>query len=139
LLEVVGREDLKDDPRFESNVKRSNNADEVDQIVEGWTREQTRDEAEETLLEAGVPCGPVKEIEEIVDDPHLKARDMINEIEHPSFGSISVPGLPIRLGNSERPDIEPSPEKGQHNEEVLRERLGLSGAEIEALRERGII
>lgn len=139
LLDIVGREDLKDDPRFENNVKRAEHMDEVDRIVENWTRERGRDELVETLLAAGVPCGPVNELSEVADDPHLKDRGMINEIDHPSFGDISVPGLPIRLEDSDLPDIEPSPEKGQDNEEVLRDRLGLSADEIESLREDGVI
>ncbi|WP_436348466.1 CaiB/BaiF CoA transferase family protein [Natronorubrum sp. FCH18a] len=139
LLEVVGREDLKDDPRFETNVKRANRLDEVDEIVESWTAERSRKEVERTLLEAGVPFGPVKELEEVVNDPHLKERQMINEIEHPSFGEISVPGSPIRLSNSELPDIEPSPEKGRDNEEVYCSQLGYSRDELERLEEENVI
>ena len=139
LLDIVDRPDLKDDPRFESNVRRAEHMDVVDELVGGWTQERQRDDIVETLLEAGVPCGPVNELSEVVDDPHLKEREMIHEIEHPSFGDISVPGLPIRLEGSKLPDIEPSPEKGQDTEEVLRERLGLSSADIESLREDGVI
>jgi len=139
LLDIIGRPDLKDDPRFESNVKRAQHMDEVDRIVEEWTRKRPRDEIYETLLDGGVPCGPVNELSEVANDPHLKERGMIHDIEHPSFGDISVPGLPIRLENSELPEIKPSPEKGQDNEEVLSERLGLSASEIESLREDGVI
>ncbi|WP_368411866.1 CaiB/BaiF CoA transferase family protein [Haladaptatus halobius] len=139
LLDVIGRSDLKDDPRFQSNVKRSKHADEVDRIVENWTRRYERDEIEEILLEAGVPCGPVKEISEVVEDPHLKDRKMINDIEHPSYGNISVPGLPIRLEDSDIPDIEPSPEKGRDNREVYRNRLGLSAEEVDELETHDVI
>lgn len=139
LLDVIGRPDLKDDPRFENNYERTKNSDVVDEIVEGWTQQRERDEIVHVLLETGVPCGPVKELPEVADDPHLKARDMINEIDHPSYGNISVPGLPIRLEDSTLPDIEPSPEKGRDNEEVFGERLRLSADEIEELRENGVI
>lgn len=139
LLDVIGRPDLKDDPRFENNYKRARNSDEVDSMVQEWTEQRERDEIVDILLEAGVPCGPVKELPEVADDPHLKARDMINEIDHPNYGDISVPGLPIRLEDSDLPDIEPSPEKGSDNEEVFGERLGLSPDEIEELRENDVI
>jgi len=139
LLEEIGREDLVDDPRFESNVKRSKNADEVDRIIGDWMAEKDRDAAVSVLRDAGVPCGPVKEISEVVHDPHLEQREMINWIDHPSYGEIAVPGLPIRLGESELPTIEPSPEQGQHTEEVLKQRLGLTEDEISVLREEGVI
>lgn len=139
LLEVVGREELKDDSRFESNFKRAQHLDEVDAVIEGWTEERARDDIEQILLEAGVPCGPVKEIEEVANDPHLKERKMINDIEHPQFGEISVPGTPIRFSGSELPEIEPSPTKGRDNRKVLCERLGYSEAEFEALEEEGVI
>lgn len=139
LLDVIGRSELKDDPRFENNYTRSRNSDAVDEMVEEWTRRHGRDEIVDILLEAGVPCGPVKEIDEVVEDPHLKAREMINEIDHPNFGEISVPGLPIRLEDSAMPDIEPSPEKGRDTEAVLAERLGFTEREIEELREQDVI
>lgn len=139
LLDVIGSPHLKDDPRFETNVKRAKNAEEVDHLVEEWTKQHERDEVKEILLESGVPCGPVKELSEVVDDTHLKSRKMINEIEHPNYGDISVPGLPIRLEQSELPDIEPSPEKGRDNDEVYSERLGLSPAELEELRKENVI
>lgn len=139
LLEVIGREDLKDDPHFETNVKRSRRLDEVDELVEGWTSQRKRDDIEEILLEAGVPCGPVKELEEVADDPHLKERQMINEIDHPDFGQISVPGIPIRFSGSELPEIEPSPSKGRDNRKVFCDRLGYSEDEFEELKEKGVI
>jgi CoA:oxalate CoA-transferase len=129
---------LKGDPRFESNVKRSNHLDEVDELVEEWTIERERDDIEEILLDAGVPCGPVKELDEVADDPHLKEREMINEIEHPDYGEISVPGIPIRFSGSELPDIEPSPTKGRDTRKVMCERLGYSEAEYEELKEKGV-
>lgn len=139
LLDVIGRPELKGDDRFETNYKRAENAETVDDMVEAWTQDHERDEIVSTLMDAGVPCGPVNEIEEVVDDPHLKERDMINEIEHPSYGDISVPGLPIRLEDSSLPDIEPSPEKGEDNDHVFRDRLGLSDNQIELLRMNDVI
>lgn len=139
LLEVIGREDLKGDPRFENNYKRSQHLDEVNELVEGWTAERKRDEIEEILLEAGVPCGPVKEISEVADDPHLKEREMIHEIDHPDYGPISVPGIPIRFSGSDLPDIEPSPSKGRDNQKVLCERLGYSEEEFKELKDQGVI
>lgn len=140
LLETIGREDLKSDERLETNVKRLDHMDEVDSVIAEWTRERTRDEVEETLLEAGVPCGPVQTVEEVIHDPHLEEREMVKEIRHPEFGgSIRVPGSPIRLSESEMPEIRPSPAKGADNYTVLSEKLGLSEEEIEELEEADVL
>lgn len=139
LLEVIGRPELKEEERFENNYKRAQHSDEIDSMIGEWTETRERDEIVDTLLEANVPCGPVKELDEVVDDPHLKARDMINEIDHPQYGDISVPGLPIRLEDSSLPDIEPSPEKGRDNERIYRDRLGLSESEFKQLRDEDVI
>jgi crotonobetainyl-CoA:carnitine CoA-transferase CaiB-like acyl-CoA transferase len=139
LLEVIDREDLRDDPRFETNVKRAENIDTVDSIIQGHFHGHKRDELVETLLENGVPCGPVRTLEEVVDDPHLKEREMITEIEHPEFGQITVPGQPIRLSQADLPDIEPSPTKGEDNRDVYREYLNLSAAELDRLEDNGVI
>lgn len=139
LLELIGREDLQDDPRFESNTKRVENVDAVDEVVEEWTQQHEKAAIEDLLTSVGLPCGAVRTVDEVINDPHLEARDMVNEIEHPTYGSIKVPGSAIRLSNSAPPDIEPAPTKGADNASVLRERLGLSEAEIEALAAGGVI
>lgn len=82
---------------------------------------------------------PVKEISEVADDPHLKEREMINEIDHPDYGPISVPGIPIRFSGSDLPDIEPSPSKGRDNKKVFCERLGYTEEEFEELKDRDVI
>lgn len=139
LLEVLGREDLLDDPRFETNVKRANNIDAVDSIIQEQIQEYGRDELVDVLLEQGVPCGPVRTLDEVVDDPHLKEREMITEIEHPEFGEITVPGQPIRLSKADLPEIKPSPTKGEDNYEVYEEFLGLSKSELRQLEEEDVI
>lgn len=140
LLETIDREDLKEDERLETNFKRLRHMDEVDAIIEEWTQERTRDQIKEALLEAGVPCGPVQTVEEVIHDPHLEAREMVNEIDHPEFGgSIRVPGTPIRLSESAMPEITPSPGKGADNYEVYSKKLGLSEEEIAELDRNDVI
>jgi len=139
LLELIGREDLRDDPQFETNTKRVENVDDVDAIIQDWTKDREKYRIEEALTSAGLPCGAVRTVEEVVNDPHLEAREMVNEIDHPTYGKIKVPGSPIRLSKSDWSDIEPAPTKGEDNSRVLRERLGLSDAEIEVLEADGVI
>ncbi|WIV65920.1 CaiB/BaiF CoA transferase family protein [Natrialbaceae archaeon AArc-T1-2] len=140
LADAIGREDLKDDPRLETNVQRIEHMEEIDEAIEEWTRDKTREEIVETLLNAGVPCGSVQTIEEVIHDRHLEVREMVNEIEHPEFDEpIRVPGTPIRLSEAELPEITPSPTKGGDNYDVYEERLGLTPEEIAELEEDGVI
>lgn len=140
LLGVIGREELEGDPRYESNVKRTERMEEIDAMLEEHIREHERDAFVERLREAGVPCGAVKTVPEIAEDPHLKSRDMIQEIDHPNYdGEISAHGPPIRLSKADSPEVRPSPMKGEHNHEVYRQRLGLSDEEIRNLEDEGVI
>lgn len=140
LLDVIGREDLKGDPRYETNVKRTEHMDTIDAMIEEETRQHERDVIAERLRDADVPCGPVKTVKEVSDDPHLRQRGMINDIDHPNYdGDISAHGSPIRLSDSEAPSITPSPTKGEDNYDVYRRRLGLSEAEIRELEENDVI
>ncbi|RKD85918.1 CaiB/BaiF CoA transferase family protein [Halopiger aswanensis] len=139
LCEAIGRKDLRDDDRFATNVDRVEHMETIDTAIEEWTRERTREEIEETLSAVSVPCGSVQSVEEVIHDPHLEKREMVVEIDHPTEGEIRVPGMPIRLSESEMPDIEPAPRKGEGNHEIYRKRLGLSKNEIEKLQKDGVI
>lgn len=140
LLDVIGREDLKDKAEYETNYKRLKHIETIDEIIESWTSQHGRFEVEEAMLEAEVPCSAVQNVEEVIHDSHLEQRKMVNEIDHPEMDEpIRVPGSPIRLSNSELPDIEPSPTKGEDTFDVLHERLGLSKSDIEELEEQNII
>lgn len=139
LVELFGREELADDPRYESNTERAKRIDEVDELVADWMGDRERDELVDGLGAAGVPCAPVKELDEVAADPHLRERGMIQEIDHPDFGTVPVPGPPIRLSDSATPDVERAPTKGEDNDRVYAERFGLSKAEIDALDDDGVI
>ena len=139
LTEVLDRPDLLEDPRFETNVDRVEHMETVDAIVEDWTREHEKADAADALLAAGVPAAPVKTVEEVIHDPHLAERGMSVPIEHPKYGPIRVPGPPIRLGDSADPAVEPAPTKGQDSRDVLRERLGLDEADLDALEAEDVI
>ncbi|MFB6311418.1 MAG: CaiB/BaiF CoA transferase family protein [Salinirussus sp.] len=139
LVELFDRSELATDPRYETNTERSKRIDEVDGMVSEWVGNCDRDDLVDRLQSAGVPCAPVKELDEVAADPHLRERGMIEELDHPDFGTIPVPGPPIRLSESKAPDVEPAPTKGEHNEQVYSERFGLTQAEIEALDADGVI
>jgi formyl-CoA transferase len=138
VLNVIGRPDLIDDERFEDQRERNHHWDEVFELIASWTREHGKREVMRRMSKAGVPCGAVLDSADLFSDEHLRARDMIVDLEHPDRGSIPYPGCPIKLSHSPEIRIEPAPRLGAHNVEVLSE-LGLSEAEIEELRGQGVI
>jgi crotonobetainyl-CoA:carnitine CoA-transferase CaiB-like acyl-CoA transferase len=139
LCQIMDREDLMEDPRFATNVARIKRFDEVDALVGSWIAQQSKQEVMDKLTSADITCGIVKEIPEVLQDPHLRARGTLQDIEHPTVGKVTVLASPVRL-NGESPTIDtPSPTLGQHNELVYGKLLGLSAKEIVSLIEQGVI
>jgi formyl-CoA transferase len=137
LLRAMGREDLIGDARYETAAARWQHKAEVDALVEGWTSERTKHDVMKILAGAGVPCGACLDTGEVLEDPHLRARDMIVEVEHPVRGPYITVGNPIKLSASPT-TIGPSPLLGQHRHEILTE-LGYNDADIAALAKDGAI
>ncbi len=137
LLRAIGRDDLIGDGRYETTNARWDHRDEVNAVVEAWTAKRGKHEVMRILAGAGVPCGACLDTGEILRDPHLRARDMIVEVEHPARGGYITVGNPIKLSASPT-TIGPSPLLGQHRREILGE-LGYGDAEIAALAEDGAI
>ena len=137
LLRAMGREDLIGDARYETASARWQRKAEVDALVEAWTSDRTKHEVMKILGEAGVPCGACLDTGEVLEDPHLREREMIVEVEHPVRGRYVTVGNPIKLSDSPT-TIGPSPLLGQHRDEILKE-LGYGEADIEALAKDGAI
>jgi formyl-CoA transferase len=135
---AIGREDLLADPRYADARSRWQHRDALNAAVREWTRARTKQDVMATLGKAGVPCGATLDTGEILDDPHLNARGQVHTIEHPTRGTIRLPGCPVRLSASEAPTT-PPPLAGQHTAEVLAEVLGLSGDDVARLRARGVL
>jgi crotonobetainyl-CoA:carnitine CoA-transferase CaiB-like acyl-CoA transferase len=139
LLKAMGREDLKDDPRFATNAARVANMDETDALVAEWTRTLPKVEVFARTKAYRIPCAPVRNAPEVMNDPHMHGRGMLAYIEHPELGDIVVPNTPLRLHGTDPVAPGPSPTIGQHNIAIYRDWLGLSGEEIAELKERGVI
>ena len=135
---AIGREDLLADPRYADAKSRWQHRGALDAVVREWTRARTKQDVMATLGKAGVPCGATLDTGEILDDPHLNARGQVHTIEHPTRGTIRLPGCPVRLSASEAPTT-PPPLAGQHTAEVLAEVLGLSADDVARLRTRGVL
>lgn len=138
LLKAIGKEELMREPRFKDMWERGKNIEEVDSLIENWTKDKSKKEVMNRLNEAGVPCGMVLNTEEILNDPHLLARQMLVEIEHPTRGRVKCLGLPIKLSYSSA-EAKPAPLLGQHNEEVYIGLLGYDKDKIAKLKEEKII
>src|SRR5712692_9307937 len=137
LLRAIVREDLIGDARYETPEARGRHRAEVNRLVEDWTAERPKHDVMKILGEAGVPCGACLDTGEVLTDPHLLAREMIVEVEHPVRGRYVTVGNPVKLSASPT-TIGPSPLLGQHREEILAE-LGYSDAQIRALAADGAI
>jgi formyl-CoA transferase len=137
LLRAIGREDLIGDARYETPEARWRSRDEVNRFVEAWTSERPKHDVMKILGEAGVPCGACLDTAEVLTDPHLLARDMIVEVNHPVRGPFRTVGNPIKLSASPT-TITPSPLLGEHKRAILGE-LGYSDDRIRALEEGGAI
>jgi len=139
LLRVMGREDLIDDPRYDSIPKRIARMDELDQLIESWTKEHPKWELANKLLNNHVPCAPVQDLDEIHRDEQYRVRKMIIDIEHPVYGKITVPGNPIKIESQNDFEIIPTPQLGQHNWEIYHDWLGISEEEFHELKEQNVI
>ncbi len=138
LLQVIGREDLKDDPRFNSIAARKKNTVELDRIIGEWMARHTKQEVMRILGEAKVPAGMVLDTADLRNDPYLWERGMFVTVQHPTRGPVVVPGWPVMMSDC-TVEIEGSPLLGQHNAEVYDEWLGLNEGDLEQLRAKGII
>jgi len=137
LLRAMGREDLIGDARYETTEARAQRRDEVNALVEAWTSQRGKHEVMKILGAAGVPCGAVQDTSEVLNDPHLHAREMIVEVPHPVRGRYLTVGNPVKLSASPT-KIAMAPLLGQHNQEVLQE-LGFGEGDIARLKTAGAI
>jgi crotonobetainyl-CoA:carnitine CoA-transferase CaiB-like acyl-CoA transferase len=138
LCKAMGQDGLIQDERFLLNAKRTENVESLTKIINDWLSCLTMGEALKILEDSAVPSAPVKSIDELVNDPHLIARNMVAEVVHPVAGKTKIPGVPTKLEDSPDSIERPAPVLGQHTEEVLME-IGYSKEQVQGLREQGII
>jgi CoA:oxalate CoA-transferase len=139
LLAAMGREDLRDDPRYSSPPARVENRELVDGTIAAWTKTLPKMELFAIAKRRRIPLAPVREVDEVMHDRHMHERGYLDDIEHDEIGPVTVPTSPLRFHGADRRETTPSPKLGQHNEEIYGGWLGLSTAEIAALKANGVI
>ena len=138
FCEVIEAGALGDDARFLTNRDRVRNYDGLRPLIVERLARRTRDEWVRRLKDAGVPCGSVRDIGEVLQDEHLHERDMIAEVEHAVAGTIRLLGVPVKLSRTPGAVRHAPPTLGQHTGAVLHD-LGLSADQIATLRDQGVV
>ena len=139
LCQAAGHPEWESDPRFADPFLRRRNQDALDLLIEEWTQGHTPEEVTEMLQSEGVAASPSMSSADLVEDPHLKARGVWQEVHHPVLGGQRVQGPPWKL-SAAQPDIRSAgPLLGQHNRYVFVELLGCSDEEVEQWVQIGII
>ncbi|PFP15275.1 MULTISPECIES: CaiB/BaiF CoA-transferase family protein [Bacillaceae] len=139
LMNALGREDIAEDPRYENNAKRSEHAEYLDGIIEDWTKSLPFEEVFKFLDNAKVPAGSIYSVEDILNDPHYQARQMIQEVAVEGLGKLKMPGIVPKMSATPGEIEWAGPKLGQHTEDVLRGKLGLTKEQIQGLKDNGII
>ena len=140
VCRAIGRPELIDDERYDTNEKRVAVAAEVIEIVQAWCSAQDSDEAILAALEAErVPCAPVLTIADLVKHPHMLEAGTIRTVEDTKLGKIQIPGMPLRFSGFEHNQPLQAAYLGEHNHTVMRQLLGMDDAKIAALQEQGIL
>ena len=139
LLEVIGGPELAADPRFATNADRGANIDELDDLIAGWMKRHTRDEAVEILRRNQVAAGPVYDVADLFADPHYRAREALVRVDDPELGKLTVHNVMPRLSRTDGKVLFTGREKGADNADVYGKDLGLKVDRMEVLRKAGVI
>ena len=134
-----GEEQLATDERFCTNPARVANREVLIPLLADMVKRKSRQEWIALLEDAGVPCGPINRLDDVFNDPQVKARGMQITLPHPSAGSVKLVGSPMKL-SATPPDYQsPPPLLGQHTDQILKSVLGYDDEQLSQLKQRGII
>ncbi|MBM3945679.1 MAG: hypothetical protein FJ317_09390, partial [SAR202 cluster bacterium] len=138
IMAVIGRADLIGDERYTTPDSRNKRVEEIEAMISSWTSTRTKREVMETMAGLGIPCGMVQNTVEMLSDPHLRAREMVVDVDDPLRGRYQAFGCPVKV--SENPiKMTPAPTLGQHTGEVLASLLDMPEREVARLRKAGVI
>ena len=138
LCETLGAQALLEDARFENAASRLEHRDQLNPLIDEYTRQFTTQQVIDMLAEAGVPCGPINNVGQTFADPQVQQLEMTPTVNHPRRGPLKVVGQAIKMSRTPSHAHSPTPDAGQHSEDVLAE-VGYSAEEIARLKEDGVI
>jgi formyl-CoA transferase len=139
LCEVIGNSELAQDPRLRLNSERVKNRDELNLILKPIFLTRTTGEWLSALEAAGIPCGPINTLDKVFAEPQVEAREMLIHIGHSEIGDLRLVGSPLKFSDTPVEYKLPPPRLGEHTEEVLKELLGYTAAQISDLQSRDAI
>ena len=139
FCKAIGREHLATDPLYATGPNRNRNRQQLIPLIAEAMLARTMEEWVPLLEAVNVPCGPIHDMKQVFEDPHVRHRGMQLSLEHGA--GVQAPALanPIRLSETPIRYGRSAPLLGEHNQQVLRDRLGLTDAELEALRAKGVV
>ena len=130
--------ELAEDPRFAAVADRTRNATDLEELLEPYIAEYTMEELFRGLGPLRVLVGMTLDVPSLVDDPHLKERELFSTVRHPVAGDVVMPMVPFKMSETPGNRLRPAPLLGQHNLEVYSE-IGLSCDDLTVLRGAGVI
>ena len=128
LARIIGHEELIDDPELQTDFQRYEHRHRIDPLVETWAAGHTISEVMGKLEKARIPCGPVRNLNEVADDPHVRSENMIEyvDMEEPGLDRLPVSGIQAKLSKTPGRVVTRAPKVGEHNHEVYHDLLGYS-------------
>jgi CoA:oxalate CoA-transferase len=139
FVRTIGRPEMKDDPRFKDDSTRFRNRDIIHPIVHEWTKARTMDEIVATMGQARIPCSRVNTTAEMVEDPQIRFREALVEMEYPNLGKVPIPGVAIKMSDTPGSVARRAPKPGENNEEVYSRLLGLNPEQLSQLKAEEVI
>ena len=139
FVKAGNREALADDPRFATNPARIEHRAALIPLLVEMVKEKTKAQWITLLEAAGVPCGPINNLQEVFENEQVIARGIEMHVPHPTAGTMKLVASPMRLSKTPVEVRMPPPLLGQHTDEVLRNELGMSASQINELHQRGIV
>jgi formyl-CoA transferase len=138
LMKLIGKEELIEDPEWSTPEVRLPKLDQAFKMIQEWTMQRTKLETMEIFNKHNIPCGPILDMQDLINDKSLQARGIITEVDHPERGKFKTVGCPIRLSDSPV-EIRRSPLLGEHSDEILKNVIGYTEEQIKKARDSGAV
>ena len=140
FIALMEDQDWTQNPRYRNRRAMSDEyPEEAEALITPWFMEHTKEEILRICLENRIPCAPVRNFDEVLDDAQLNSRDYFQDVEHPQAGALRYPGPPYRMSATPCRNLRPAPTLGQHNIEILCGELGMESDELPYLARAGVI